>query len=368
MINWAHMPYPEDPPAIDNGSAVMTVIRGLMAAGGDTDDSQAILTGVGTRHDLPVSVVPCLRGGRVVSLTARVADVATGRVLGRRLVTAHVYELLAPAPPIEHLILHNRPGAVLASPTSVRRFLYCHNDVFGTYGQREAGRILARCDGVVAVSEYLAERVPRPKAGTRVLPLLNGVDTDEFHPGRQVDRPSIVYVGRVIPEKGVHVLLRAAALVSHLDFQVVIMGGSKPGRELSRYERRLRRLVTWHGIEDRVVFHGRVARPQVPEMLRRHHVIVVPSVWPEPCSLTLAEGAASGLACLASHAGGLPEVASGTALLHAPGNVEELAEHLAHLVTDDGERRRYADMALSRAGELDWRHQWAKFRHFAQES
>ncbi|MBB3086900.1 glycosyltransferase family 4 protein [Geodermatophilus sabuli] len=368
MFSLAHLPYPEDPPAIDNGSAVMTVIRGLMTAAGDADGSQAILTGLGTRHDLPLTVVPCLRGGRVVSLPARTADVVTGRVLGRRLVTAHVYEPLAPVPPIERLIVHNRPGAVLAPVPAARRFLYCHNDVFGTYGRRETERILRRCEAVIAVSEYLADRMPRSTSGTRVFPLLNGVDTDEFTPGRQVDRPSIVYVGRVIREKGVHVLIRAAALLGHLDFQVVIMGGSKPGRELTRYERQLRRLVTCHGMEDRVLFHGRVERSRVPEMLRRHHVIVVPSVWPEPCSLTLAEGAASGLACLASRAGGLPEVASGSALLHEPGNERELAEHLEHLISDDRERRHYADMALTRARELSWRHQLQQFRRVVTDS
>jgi glycosyltransferase involved in cell wall biosynthesis len=96
------------------------------------------------------------------------------------------------------------------------------------------------------------------------------------------------------------------------------------------------------------VFLGWVPPAEMPGLLRKSDVLVVPSIWPEPLARVLLEGMISGLVVVATPTGGTPEIVSDgeNGLLFTPGNSEDLAQKIARLADDPESRSR-----LARAGK-----------------
>jgi glycosyltransferase involved in cell wall biosynthesis len=163
-----------------------------------------------------------------------------------------------------------------------------------------------------------------------VIPL--GVDVERFAPS---DRPPpagvlrVGFVGRLIPHKGVDVLLRAAALDPRFEVEVV---GSGPEAE------RLVALAAELGVTDRVAFRGHVSEEALPAVYRAFDALAVPSVptpgWVEQFGRVVVEAQASGVPVVASRSGALPEVVTGAGTLVEPGDPAELARGLARLLDD----------------------------------
>ncbi len=145
-----------------------------------------------------------------------------------------------------------------------------------------------------------------------------------FEPVNRDGVPRFLYLGRLVPQKGLDWLLRATAAASvpvHID-----VGGEGPQRqELEALAREL-------GIEAQVTFHGWVKSARVTELMRQARAVVFPSVWHEPAGLVSLEAAAYGRAVIASATGGIPEYALPSfAQLIAPRDVSGLASALEDL-------------------------------------
>jgi glycosyltransferase involved in cell wall biosynthesis len=89
-----------------------------------------------------------------------------------------------------------------------------------------------------------------------------------------------------------------------------------------------------------VLFLGWVPPAEIPELLRKFDVLVLPSIWPEPFSRAVLEGMISGLVVVAARTGGTPEILVDgvNGLLFMPNDPEDVAKKIAHLV-DDPESR-----------------------------
>lgn len=165
-----------------------------------------------------------------------------------------------------------------------------------------------------------------------LLPL--GVDVERFEP---VDHPPpsgtlrVGFVGRLIPHKGVDVLLEAVASDDRM--RVEIFGA---GPELEALTGRAARL----GLTDRVTFHGHVEEEAIPATYRRFDVLAVPSVptpgWLEQFGRVVVEAQASGIPVVASASGALPDVVGERGLLVAPGDPEALRAALGRLLDNPG--------------------------------
>lgn len=257
------------------------------------------------------------------------------------------------------VLAHNAPQAVPLVALRHTPVLYAHNQLLRTYGRREAARVLDRAAAVVCVSEYLADETARMlPAGLRerVRAVPNGVDAAQFDGPRQPhgETTSITFVGRVIPDKGVHVLLDAVRLLGRPDLRVTVVGrpGFAADAPLTPYELRLRRDAA--AMRGSVEFASFVPRTGLPEVLRRADVLVVPSVWPEPFGLTALEGMAAGAAVVASDVGGLPEAVGDAGILVPPADAAALAEVLEALADDDALLAGTQAAGRRRAAELTW--------------
>ena len=171
----------------------------------------------------------------------------------------------------------------------------------------------------------------------------------------------IFFGGRIAPEKGVDVLLRAFRLVAEKvgRCHLVVLGSPSAGAnpaEAARYEAELRTLgdglpVTWLPRRDDVV-----------SLLQAADVATVPSMWPEPLSRSIMEALACGVPVVATAVGGSPEILNGwmSSLLAQTGDADDLARHLLevldwrHRDPELGPRcRRAAEERLSLDDEVD---------------
>jgi glycosyltransferase involved in cell wall biosynthesis len=185
--------------------------------------------------------------------------------------------------------------------------------------------VLHRARLALPVSESVAS-VLRAKGyvgATAVLPL--PVDLRRFSPADAPPlHPTVGYVGRLSPEKGVDVLLHAVARSSLPSLRCAIAG---TGPE----ELRLKHLAGELGIADRVEWAGYVAHADVQAFYQRLTVVAVPSLtvpgWTEQFGRVVIEALACGVPVVASDSGELPTLlgSTGGGAIVPEGNPEELA-------------------------------------------
>ncbi len=205
-----------------------------------------------------------------------------------------------------------------------------------------------------------------------VEPIFNGVDLDAFSP-RPMAPPGplvISFVGRVGPEKGLDVLLKAClALAGRHRFSVQVVGSSHWGKQIDDdYQLGIASLI--EDLNDggtEVTRLGHLSRAALPEAFRACHIHVVPSRWDEPFGLSLLEGMASGLAVVATASGGMPEVMGGAGTLVARDDPLALAAALDELLNDVDRCRQRGLEARRRAEQFPWSATWRKIAAFMNE-
>jgi glycosyltransferase involved in cell wall biosynthesis len=270
------------------------------------------------------------------------------------------------------VFLHNNPGPLRAFKKQrprARFGLYVHNELFRTYSRRELQRTLQSADFVICDSAFVAEGIARRlgRDSSKLSVVHNGVDLVRFHPvASRADAEELIvlFVGRVIPQKGPDILVQAARrlLNTRRQFRVRIVGstGFSATDPLSSYERRLRELAK--PIAEAVEFQPFVDRERIIGEYGRASIFCAPSNWDEPCSLTVPEALACGLPTIAARRGGIPEVGGDAVLYFQPPSVGEFADLLAYLIDDESARAEWSRRARARAAELSWSKQYRTLR------
>lgn len=184
----------------------------------------------------------------------------------------------------------------------------------------------------------------------RVIPL--GIDPAGFAPpaaSRSAPDGRIVvgFIGRLVPEKGVTVLLDAAAHESRLHLRIA--GAGPMADEITA-------LASARGVAARVQCVGPVDPQEVAEFYRSVDVLAVPSVptstWTEQFGRVAVEAMSCGVPVVASDAGALPEVVGGAGIIVAHGDAAALAAALTGAAGPQREELREA--GLARARECSW--------------
>ncbi len=160
----------------------------------------------------------------------------------------------------------------------------------------------------------------------------------------------VMYCGRFVREKGIHVLLNSinSVLAQVPEAKFVIVGGG----QRDRFED----FVRWAGLEHKVVFTGFMANRNLHEMYRCADVAVFPSLY-EPFGIVALEGMAAGVPVVASDAGGLREVVlhdqTGTSCF--ANDPSSLAWAIIRTLKEQEHARKLAENAKKRLkDEFDW--------------
>lgn len=189
--------------------------------------------------------------------------------------------------------------------------------------------------------------------------------------------PIILFVGRVVPEKGLHVLLRAVSQLSTSDLRVVVAGPAGERREDREYAVELKNLAEGLG-KGRVQWTGAVTDAKLRALYDTADVLVVPSLWPEPAPMVAIEAMAHGCPVIAARVGGIPYlVPDGEAgLLVPPNDPSSLASVIKRVIEDHELWTELSQGAARRAREkhsperliADHRHLYASLRRRRGES
>jgi glycosyltransferase involved in cell wall biosynthesis len=126
-----------------------------------------------------------------------------------------------------------------------------------------------------------------------------------------------LFVGRLVPEKGVRTLLAAWEKVGDITLKIA---GEGPLLE------EMRAWIGRRGLQ-RVELLGQLPRPDVHEVLRKARVLIFPSAWYEPFGMVLAEAFACGVPAIAPRLGAMAEIVHDgqTGLHFTPGDPDDLA-------------------------------------------
>ncbi|MGB6430253.1 MAG: glycosyltransferase family 4 protein [Candidatus Acidiferrales bacterium] len=135
------------------------------------------------------------------------------------------------------------------------------------------------------------------------------------------------YLGRLVPEKGVGVLLDAAGELHKQghDFALWLIGD---GTDRPRLESQIGQL----DLSSRIHLTGFLSGEALSSLLQKIDVIIMPSVWEETAGLSAIEQMMRGRLVIASDIGGLSEVVSDAGILFPPGNAEALAERMSAVI------------------------------------
>ncbi len=233
--------------------------------------------------------------------------------------------------------------------------------------------IVRRTDILLPVGDHVARRLRR-MAGEEMTwatePM--GVDFDHFSSPAHVDVLSmpfngnfVLFVGRLVPIKGVDVLLNAmpAVLAEDSTLGLVVVGTGAAEKKLKRKARRL-------GIDDRVNFTGRLTHKQILPYLHSCRVLALPSkVGPnnetEGTPTVLAEALAAGCRVVASRAGGAEALLKDgvNGWLAAANDAADLARKLSIALSHRDDE--ICHQARQTVRQLDWGHVAARYMtHF----
>jgi glycosyltransferase involved in cell wall biosynthesis len=244
---------------------------------------------------------------------------------------------------------------------------------------------LRHADLILGCSEYIAEKIRDrfPDHASRCFALVNGVDIDRFSPADDevaADRGRLlVFVGRVSPEKGIHVLLEAFTKVidRHPDAHLEIIGPQVPAPreyilDLDRdplvraleplFRRGYRQMVVEQlstEVTERVTFVKNIPADEVIERYRRAALVVFPSVWNEPFGMPIVEAMACAIPVVTTRGGGIPEIVEHgkTGLLVDRGDSRGLAAAMIEILDRANAKEEMGRRGRSRAIErYSWLH------------
>jgi glycosyltransferase involved in cell wall biosynthesis len=184
-------------------------------------------------------------------------------------------------------------------------------------------------------TRVISHGVPRYSSSDNGAPSPNGAE-----------KPYFAYVGRLVSEKGLPVLLRACAILAEqgLPFHLKIVGDG-PERE------HLEALTAELGLRSHVEFPGAIPVEQIPRLLRGAIAVIIPSIWEEVAPLVAYEQLMHGRLAIVSDIGGLGEIVDGVGLKFPPGDAQALADCMRWAAEEPGFAADVRKRAQQRAQE-----------------
>lgn len=211
--------------------------------------------------------------------------------------------------------------------SATRCFITTQTWLSGSFGlETPASRVkrwILRCCRNIAISQTIARHLQTPS-----VVLGNPYCPEVYHRDPAIPRElKLVFVGRLVSDKGLPLLLQALARLRALDLSPALtVVGSGPERAACEA------LVKDSDLSRQVHFLGPLSGKPLREILNAHEILVIPSRWAEPFGVVALEGIACGCVVLGTRDGGLPEAIGTCGIVCENNHVEALAEALRDLL------------------------------------
>jgi glycosyltransferase involved in cell wall biosynthesis len=198
---------------------------------------------------------------------------------------------------------------------------------------------------------------PHLKPTVKTIAISSGIDLGLFNPHGDVqpiiekyeiptDRPILLYVGRLDPEKRIEEILDAVAVaIKKVNFTFLIVGKGTKKLELEQKAVSL-------GIAQHVIFTGFVPDKDLPFMYKLSRCFIIASIA-ELLSLVTLQAMASGLPIVAVNAGALVELVNGNGYLYNEGDIPAIVNAITTICTDDNVYSQMRSVSLERIQKHD---------------
>ncbi|MDI9609378.1 MAG: glycosyltransferase family 4 protein [Candidatus Verstraetearchaeota archaeon] len=207
---------------------------------------------------------------------------------------------------------------------------------------------------VICCSEYMRREVHSSLGcpADKISVIHNGYDPKMARANsagpRKKGKKTVLFVGRLVYEKGPHLLVEAASLLKDKDLRVIIIGDGAMRPYLEGLARKL-------NVSEKVTFLGHVDDETLLSIYEEASVLVIPSLY-EPFGIVVLEAMSLGIPVIVSNTGGLDEIVTDgkDGLKFQSGSAEELARAIVRILEDEGLRAKLVENAKSRASEFSW--------------
>lgn len=236
------------------------------------------------------------------------------------------------------IILENRPGysLQLGKYKLPPLIFHLHNDILNNSTNQHA-TIYQAAKRIITVSNYITRRVQTiDPHDTKCLAVLNGIDIKSFtveEKGTDYHDLTIIFCGRLIPEKGLLPLVMAMKKLKETpSIKLLVVGGASLGNLITQteYQKEIYHIAKQLS---NITFTGYVDYKKIGQYLRKADIAVLPSLWDEPFGLTCVEAMASGLPIITTSQGGIPEVVDNSCAIILDVN-EQLSNDIAVAILD----------------------------------
>jgi glycosyltransferase involved in cell wall biosynthesis len=228
------------------------------------------------------------------------------------------------------------PALAVRKPSIVVHHTWIRNVHGGLGWNDRLKRMLLSHVTNVAISQAIADDLPRPSVISS-----NPYRDDLFRLISGVARNrTLVFLGRLVSDKGVDLLLRALGELRQEGYtpSLTIIGTGPEEQALKALTREL-------DLQEQVEFAGEKSGDELAMLLNQHRIMIVPSRWAEPFGLVALEGIACGCAVIGSEDGGLKEAMGPCGITFKNGDQGSLAAAIKRLLRDGG-----LEESLRRAG------------------
>jgi len=216
---------------------------------------------------------------------------------------------------------------------------------------RKFHEVLTRSDVVVPISEFLREWIEREIGLKSCFCIPVGVDTNFFTPipRNGSNHIHIIFVGRLIERKGVHLVLEAARIFPGVEFVIV---GTSYDREDNLFATGLMQRTLQEGLRN-VNFLGKLSQVELRDLMQTSDILLLPSRIEGIPKVTL-EAAATGMPCIVFNDYRTPSVLHNVTGFQV-NTVEEMLKRLRELIENKHLRSKMGAAGAEHAKKFDWR-------------
>lgn len=219
---------------------------------------------------------------------------------------------------------------------------------------------------IISVSHFIMNQYRKNSSlpTERTDTVFNGIATDKFNKklndlekdkirkdlGLEKDDFVIIFCGRIVKEKGLKELICAIKEIENLKIKLLILGSSNFGLgNFGSYPQEIKEIVSHN--RDRIIFTGFINNNDLYKYHQIADIGVVPSIYNDPCPLSLFELITSGLPTIATNAGGMPEIGTNetTIFVSKENIITELKENIIRLYNDKPLREKMSISAKKRS-------------------
>lgn len=178
------------------------------------------------------------------------------------------------------------------------------------------------------------------------------IDAMKMRLGINNEYPIILFTGRISEEKGIVELLKALSYLKTNQYNLLIVGKSFFGTQIKdKFEEKLKKISK--KVKGNVIFTGLVKYEDMYKYYKISDICVLPSVWNEPCALTIIECIVSGIPLITTNTGGTPEnITDSTIML----NIDNLEKNLSEILKDLLENPCKLEILKERAKQEIYKH------------